>query len=268
MPTAHIDDATIFYRIDDFTDPWAAPETVHLHHAAAGNTERLRTWIPTLARHYRVVRMDARGHGRSSMPARDYRWSIERLARDVRDLISEAGLGPVHYAGASAGGIIGLQFARDYPELVRSLTLVAGTPRMAQTRVDYGEWLDRIARLGVRGFFQSDGATRFAPGTAAGLIDWFAETAAQTPESEVITFVPYMASVDLTDLLPEIKTPVLLLACEDDDITPREVQQILLDILPNARLIVYPVRGHNIAEQLPDRCAADTLAFLQSLPRR
>jgi pimeloyl-ACP methyl ester carboxylesterase len=265
MATIQVDGVELFYRIDDFTDPWGESETILLHHAAGGNTERWRLWVPALARHYRVVRMDARGHGRSSTPARDYPWSIEQLARDTRDVVEGAGLGPVHFAGASAGGIIGLQFAHNYPELVRSLTLVAATPRMAQTRVDYGEWLERINRLGVRGFFHSDAKTRFSSDASSGLIDWFADTGAQTPESVVTTFVPYMASVDLTHLLPEIGAPALLLAAEDDDITPIEAQQALLEGLPNARLVTYPVRGHNIAEEYPDRCAADMLEFLRQL---
>ena len=210
--------------------------------------------------------MDARGHGRSSAPPAGYRWSIERLAQDVAGVIAAAGCGPVHYAGASAGGIIGLQFAHDFPDLVRSLTLVAATPRMAQTRVDYGEWLERIGRFGVRGFFHSDAATRFSANASSELIDWFADKAAKTPETVVTSFVPYMASVDLTHLLPEISVPVLLIAAEDDDITPIEAQQVLIDRLPNATLVRYWVKGHRRAEEFPDRCAAEMLNFLEGLP--
>jgi 3-oxoadipate enol-lactonase len=265
MPAITIDGAAIFYQIDDFTDPWRPAETVLLHHAAAGNVERWRAWVPALARHFRVVRMDARGHGRSSIPPPGFRWSLERLARDVRDLLAALAIGPVHYVGASAGGIIGLQFAHDFPELTRSLTLVASTPRMAQTHVDYGEWLERIGRLGVRGFFHSDARTRFGPGAEHGLIDWFAEEAAKTPESVVTSFVPYMAGTDLTELLPTITGPALILAAEHDDISPIAAQHMFRDHLPNARLVIYPVRGHNIAEEFPDRCAADTLAFLREI---
>ena len=267
MPTVRVEDADLYYQIDDFTDPWRPAETVLLHHAAAGNVERWRAWVPALARHYRVVRMDARGHGRSTTPLPDYRWSIERLARDVHDLVTALGIGPVHYVGPSAGGIIGLQFAHDFPELVRSLTLVASTPRMAQTRVDYGEWLDRIRRLGVRGFFHSDARARFSADAEPAFVDWFADETAKTPESVVTTFVPYMASVDLTHLLPNIKAPVLILGAEHDDITPVETQYLLRDSLPNARLILYPVTGHNITEEFPDRCAADTLAFLREVSK-
>ena len=268
MPTLTVDGAALFYQIDDFTDAWKPAETVLLHHAAAGNVERWRGWVPALARQYRAVRFDARGHGRSSVPPPGYTWSLERLARDVRDVVIALGIGPVHYVGASAGGIIGLQFAAAYPELTRSLTLVASTPRMAQTRVDYAEWLERIRRLGVRGFFHSDARTRFSPDADPGLIEWFADEAAKTPESVVTSFVPFMAGADLTELLPAIRVPVLILAAEHDTISPLDAQHVLRDQLPNVRLIVYPVSGHNIAEEFPDRCAADTLTFLNQVSGR
>jgi 3-oxoadipate enol-lactonase len=265
MPTLRLEDAELSYLIDDFTDPWKPTETVLLHHAAAGNAERWRPWVPTLARHYRVVRMDARGHGRSSTPHPDYPWSLERLAQDVRELVTALDLGPVHFVGASAGGIIGLRFAHDVPELTRSLTLVASTPQMAQTSVDYGEWLERLGRLGVRGFFASDAKTRFSSEASAGLIEWFCDEAAKTPASVVSTFVPFMAGTDLRFVLPNITAPVLLLAAEDDVITPIDVQHEMLQKLPNARLVAYKTNGHNIAEEFADRCAADTLEFLQGL---
>lgn len=265
MPTLRVEDSELYYRIDDFTDPWEPAETVLLHHAAAGNIERWRAWVPTLARRYRVVRMDARGHGRSTTPPPDYPWSLERLARDVRDVITGLELGPVHYVGASAGGIIGLQFAHDFPELTRSLTLVASTPRMAQTRVDYGEWLERLGRLGVRGFFATDAKTRFSSEAPDGLIEWFCDEAAKTPASVVSTFVPYMAGTDLRHLLPKIAAPVLLLAAEDDVITPMESQHEMRERIPNATLVTYGTNGHNIAEELADRCAADTFEFLQGV---
>jgi pimeloyl-ACP methyl ester carboxylesterase len=258
MPWLQVEGATLHYQIDDFTDPWTPATTVVLHHAAMGNAERWRAWVPTLARHHRVVRLDARGHGRSSIPFPDVAWSIEQLARDVRDLVEVLGGGPVHFVGASAGGSIGLRFAHDCPELVRSLTLVATSPRMARTRVDYAEWLERIRRLGVRGFLASDAPSRFSPDADPGLIAWFAETGGITPASVVTSFVPYMAGLDLRDLLPEIRAPVLLLAAERDPITPLEVTRELRDRLPDARPVVFPTSGHNIAE---------TLAFLRRVGR-
>ena len=62
------DGLKLAYYVDDFTDPWRKPDTLLLLHAAMGNSQRWFQWVPRLARQYRVVRLDLRGHGNSAMP--------------------------------------------------------------------------------------------------------------------------------------------------------------------------------------------------------
>lgn len=70
MPTADLpDDLPMYYEDDGFTDPWTDAETVILHYGNAKNTRLWYAWVPLLARDYRVIRVDARGFGRSSIPA-------------------------------------------------------------------------------------------------------------------------------------------------------------------------------------------------------
>jgi len=57
------DGLKLAYYVDDFTDPWRKPDTLLLLHAAMGNSQRWFQWVPRLARQYRVVRFDLRGHG-------------------------------------------------------------------------------------------------------------------------------------------------------------------------------------------------------------
>ena len=59
MPTMIAPDgAELFYTVDDFTDPWRGADTVVLLHGNAESGEAWRAWVPHLARHYRVVRVD------------------------------------------------------------------------------------------------------------------------------------------------------------------------------------------------------------------
>ncbi len=69
MPTARIDDTLeMYYEDDAFTDPWATPEVVLLHHGNFKSSQLWYSWVPLLARDYRVLRLDARGFGRSTAP--------------------------------------------------------------------------------------------------------------------------------------------------------------------------------------------------------
>jgi pimeloyl-ACP methyl ester carboxylesterase len=68
---------------------------------------------------HRVVRYDARGFGRSSLPTGEY-----AHADDLRALLDHLDLGPVHLVGLSMGGGIAAGFALAYPDATRSLVLV------------------------------------------------------------------------------------------------------------------------------------------------
>src|SRR5215469_16468103 len=81
------DGAQLAYYIDDFTDPWKSPPTLLLLHAAMGSARRYYAWLSPLARHYRVVRMDLRGHGGSEIPPVDGPLTLDRLVTDVAELM-------------------------------------------------------------------------------------------------------------------------------------------------------------------------------------
>src|SRR5579864_9613258 len=111
----------IAYTIDDFTDPWRPASTLLLLHAAMGSSKRWYAAVPPLCRHYRVVRMDLRGHGESQVPSADPPLTMARLVQDVRELLDHLGLGAVHIVGNSAGGYVAQNLAMESPERVRSL---------------------------------------------------------------------------------------------------------------------------------------------------
>ena len=86
------DKMKIAYYVDDYTDPWTKPETLLLLHAAMGNSQRWFAWMPALARKFRVVRMDLRGHGASQTPAPETAFSLAQLVGDAVELL-EYGFG-------------------------------------------------------------------------------------------------------------------------------------------------------------------------------
>ena len=125
------DDVRLGYVVDDFTDPWKPPQTLVLVHAAMGSSKRLYAWVPKLARDFRVVRLDLRGHGASQVPDDALPFTLDRLARDVIELLDHLRVDRVHLAGSSAGAIISMKVAIDYPHQVMWLDRV---PDLAEER--------------------------------------------------------------------------------------------------------------------------------------
>src|SRR5438477_12503531 len=96
------DGLSLAYDIDDFTDPWKAAPTLRLLHAAMGSARRYFGWVPHLARDYRVVRLDLRGHGNSAVPPAGQSLTLDRLVADVVELLDHLGLASAHIVGNSA----------------------------------------------------------------------------------------------------------------------------------------------------------------------
>src|ERR1700738_2977001 len=85
------DGTRLGYCVDDFTDPWNKAPVLLLLHAAMGSARRYYAWVPPLSRHYRVVRMDLRGHGSSQIPRADRALTLDRLGRDGTQLVDPLG---------------------------------------------------------------------------------------------------------------------------------------------------------------------------------
>ena len=266
MPMLDLNGDKFHYHLDDFSDPWRSPEPVLLHHAAGGNLHRWRGWVPTLARRHPVARFDMRGHA-GTPPPLDLRFSLPDLAADIARVMDGLGLDRAHLVGASAGGIVSLRFAHDFPDRLHSLTLVASTPRLARmgASMDTAAWGRILAEEGTRAWLLADSDKRFGPNASREVIEWYADEGAKTPAPAVMALQACLLAEDLSPLLPDIAVPTLILASAQDDITPMESQQLMAEQMPNATLAVIEGVGHNMKVEIPDTLAGKTLEFITSI---
>lgn len=254
------DGLKLAYYIDDFTNPWAKRPTLLLLHAAMGSARRWFGWVPHLCRDYRVVRLDLRGHDASAVPPADGALTLDRLVRDVVELLDHLRLAAAHVAGNSAGGYLGQQLAMNHPERVTSLSLYGSTPGLKNSQA--ASWIPQIQAKGMRGFLAETIRDRLPSDADPGLVEWFLDEAAKNDPAFIGKFVLLMASYDWSGEVERIACPTLVV------IPGAETVGSLANYEPFRRLKdvefrVYDGLPHNICDAVPDRCAADLRDFLQ-----
>ena len=258
------DGLTIAYALDDYTDPWGSADTLILVHAAMGSSKRFYAWVPHLARDFRVVRIDMRGHGQTEVPGPG-QLDQQRIVKDIVELADHVGTQRFHVAGSSAGAIVAEKTAIDYPERVLSLAAFAGTGGIKHALQNQNSWVQRIGEAGLAAFLRETIADRVdLKSTDPGFVEWFIAESAKTPVAVLERFVPMMREFVVIDDLHRIRCPVLAVAPGGDPIHTVDNYRALPDRIPGCEFIVYEGLPHNITDAVPDRCAQDLKRFLLS----
>ena len=255
------DGLELAYAVDDFSDPWRPQETLILIHAAMGSSRRLYKWVPTLSRHFRVVRPDMRGHGQSGIPGPSA-LTVERLARDVVELADHLRIPKFHVAGSSAGAIVAIQTTLDFPDRVLTLSNFASTPGLKNSAVDMNKWVSEIRAKGMKQFLEETIDERFPDVQDKGFLRWFIDESAKTNADLFCRFGPMMKTVDQTARLREIKCPMLNVVPGHDPLGSLSQYEVYKKHVPHCEFVVYEGLPHNITDSVPQRCAEDLLQFL------
>jgi 3-oxoadipate enol-lactonase len=254
------DGIRLAYTIDDFTDPWKDAPVLVLLHAAMGSARRYYAWVPLLARRYRVVRLDLRGHGASQIPPSERALTLQRLVADVAELLDHLGCDSAHIVGNSAGGYLGQQLAMTQSERVRSLLLFASTPGLKKSQAP--SWIPQIQAKGLRAFLAETIAERLPLDEVdPGLVDWFLDEAARNDPAYIARFVLLMASYDWSEEVERIRCPTLIVVPGAEPIGSTANYQPFRR-LRDVEMRVYEGAPHNICDAFPERCAAEVLDFL------
>ena len=120
-------------------------------HPAMSSSRRFYSMVPRLARRFRVIRVDTRGHGASQIPPDNLPVNKERLMQDAVELLDHLKLPKVHLIGVSAGGYVAQQLAIHHPDRIKSLVLFCSTPGF---KGEQGKrWLRDAAIRGMRAVF-------------------------------------------------------------------------------------------------------------------
>ncbi len=235
-----------------------------MSHSLACNLHMWDEEARRLAKRYKVLRYDTRGHGASGAPSGAY--SFDLLADDLRGLLQALEIQSTHFVGLSMGGMIGQTYALKYPGTFASLTLCDTTSRYPSDAL--GTWLERIKTIEARGM---------EPLVPSTLARWFTE-GFRKERPEVVEKVAAMIrgtsvpgyigcshaipNINLTARLKEIRCPSLVIVGKEDPSTPLAMAEEIHHALPGSKLEVIADAAHlsNLAQpEAFNRALADFL---------
>jgi len=260
---ARVNGITIHYRFDG---PEGAPP-VTLSHSLASNLSMWAPQMPALARRYRVLRFDTRGHGASEAPAGAY--SLEHLVADTVALLQALGIERTHFVGLSMGGMIGQLLALEHPGLVASLVLCDTTSRMPpEGAAQWGERIRIAEAEGMAALVDSTIERWLTPGFRAarpGELAPVREAVLATPVAGYVGCGHALQTLDLTDRLGAIAVPTLVVVGADDASTPVAVAETIRDRIAGSSLVVLDDAAHLSNIEQPEAFTQALLAFLDDV---
>jgi len=218
-------------------------------------------WLPEMTGGLRVIRVDARGHGRSQAPAPDYRWRLEDLVEDVRALLDALGLPRVHYVGESLGGTLGVYLAIHHPAAIRSLT-TCSTAHQGGSIQRVHEWRAFIGTHGMAAWSRMMMELRMAADVPARSREWFEREQAKASADAILDLADMLVAADLTDRLGEIAAPTLVLHPDASPFIPLPLALEMHARIPRSEIRMFPGARHALAHTHARECAAALREFL------
>jgi pimeloyl-ACP methyl ester carboxylesterase len=225
-------------------------EPVFLLHGGLANSNYWGNQVPALARHYRVVVMDSRGHGRSSHDDRPYGYDL--MASDVLGLMDFLKVPRAAIVGWSDGAILGLDIGVHHPERLTKLFAFAANS-------DPSGVAD-IAHSPVFNAYIARAEKEY-------------EALSPTPRQ----YKPFLAQISKmwetqpnfsAEQLHGITVPVWIVDADHDEAIKRENTEFMANTIPNAGLLIQPWVSHFSFLQDPPQFTNDVLHFLEHAKER
>ena len=211
-----------------------------------------------LASERQLIRYDARGNGLSDWNVNDI--SFDAYVRDLESVADASGVERFALFGISQGVAVCIAYAAKYPERVSRLVLYGGFARGRRIRgtLDDIEQAEALITLMRTGWGQENPAFRqvftsmFLPGGTPEQMQWFNDLQKTTTSPNNAVRMRFVSdTLDVSNLLAQVKAPTLVLHCKDDAVQPFSEGMFIAAGIHGARFVALEGRNHLILETDP-----------------
>jgi len=235
-------------------------------HGYLANGDLFQHLAPDFTHKYQLILPDLRGYGRSTHLNGPF--DIKQLAADVYQITQALGIPKAHVLGYSKGGIVAQQLAKNYPDIVQSLTLgctfayktLSVTERLQRTLLPYV-----VKRLGSKGLakfvFQS-----MSGGEEMREEDWkhYKQMILMNEDEKVMEGIKALLTFDSRPWLHEIQIPSLVIGGKEDLVVPPHHQELLAEKIPHVKAKFFDRAGHGLMFTHQNKFSDTVLQFLAS----
>jgi len=252
--------------------PYADNEGIRIHYQTEGegpplvlqhwSLATMESWydygyVSALKNDYRLVLLDARGHGASDKPHRLEAYELKKRVEDIVAVLDDLGIAQAHFFGYSMGGWIGFGVARYAPERFRSL-IIGGQHPYAQNM----DGLRQLVQYGVEN------------GPEALVAMWeenFGTLSSETRERMLAYDYEALLAVaqdreSLEAVLPTMRMPCLLYVGEMDEVYP--IAKECAKQIANVTFVTLPGLDHGAAIKRSDEILPHVKRFLAAVNQR
>lgn len=258
----------LYYEDSGLPSPNA--QTLVLSHGLLWSGHMFHKQVIALRSQYRVITYDHRGQGRSEVAPTGY--DMDTLTADAVELLEQLKLGPVHFAGLSMGGFVGMRLASRRPELLRSLILMETTadPEPAENVPRYRtlsavvKWLGTWAVTGpvMKIMF---GKTFLNDPARADERQYWTKQLKQNKRSIVRAVNGVIDRLPIFDELHKITLPTLVVVGEEDVATVPAKARRIYEHIAGSELVVMPRGGHTSSVEEPELVTGAIQDFLAKI---
>jgi 3-oxoadipate enol-lactonase len=233
MPFVDVDGGRLHYRFDGAAD---AP-VLMLSNSLGTDLSMWDAQMPSLSRHFRVLRYDSRGHGQSTVIAGPY--TLEQLAGDALSLLDSLNIERVRFCGLSMGGMVGMWLAVHAPERIDRLVLsntaaLIGPPELWNTRIETvrGGGMQAVTEAVIGRWFNQAFTAR-----APQAVEVIRRMLLDTPAEGYTACCAAIRDMDQRDTVARIEAPTLVIAGTHDVSTTPANARFLVERIAGARYV-------------------------------
>ena len=203
-----------------------------------------------------TVRYDERGFGLSDWDVTDF--SFEARLNDLEAVVDAAGLERFALLGMAQGGPVAVAYAHRHPERVTRLALLASyvaTLDEGSESLLMEETFTKMIQVGwarPEGRFRRVFTDALMPGASPEQMTWVDELMRRSTSTEnAVAFRQARLDIDVTDLLPQLQLPTLVMHSRGDQMNPIAGSRRLAAEIPGARLVTLESDNHVLLDGEP-----------------